>query len=88
MNTSDRQTAPAPIANIEDFYAALAQAIDAAGPAHESLLLSKLALLLAHALNDPDRATALVAEAGLDLPQPGHTGTGQTQDRHHDQQNL
>lgn len=52
---------------IEDFYAALAEAIDAAGPTREALFLSKLGLLLAHALGDPGKAVALVSEAALDL---------------------
>lgn len=52
---------------IEDFYAAVADAIDAAGPQREALLLSKLSLLLAHALGDPTRAVDLVREAALDL---------------------
>lgn len=53
--------------NLEDFYAAVADAVDAAGPEREALLLSKLSLLLAHALDDPGRALALVKEASFDL---------------------
>ena len=50
---------------LEDVYAALADGIDAAGPHREALFLSKVVLLLANALNDPDTALALVRE-GLD----------------------
>lgn len=53
--------------NLEDFYAAVAEAIDAAGPQREALLLSKLSLLLGHALGDPGKAIALVGEAAHDL---------------------
>lgn len=60
-------TVPLPAATLEDFYAAVAEAIDVAGPTREALMLSKLALLLAHELQDPARATALVAEALHDL---------------------
>jgi hypothetical protein len=48
---------------LEDFYSALAVAIDDAGPDQEALMLSKLALLLAHELNQPQRAIALIEEA-------------------------
>lgn len=58
---------PSTSMNLEDFYAAVADAVDAAGPEREALLLSKLNLLLAHALGDPSRALALVKEASVDL---------------------
>lgn len=58
--------APLP-ATLEDFYGAVADAVDAVGPQQEGLLLCKLALLLAHALDNPERAIALVKEAALDL---------------------
>jgi hypothetical protein len=60
------QAATPPEATLEDFYANLAEAIDTAGPHREALLLSRLALLLAHALDDPARAVALVSEAARD----------------------
>ena len=63
MNTS--VTSP----NLEDVYAALAAAIDEAGPRYEGLLLSKLALLLAHELNDPGRVLDLMEQALDDLDQ-------------------
>ena len=48
---------------LDDFYTTLALAIDEVGPDKEVLLLSKLALLLAHELNQPERAIALIEEA-------------------------
>lgn len=50
---------------LEEVYAAVADGIDAAGPAREALFLSKVVLLLANALDDPDSALAMVRE-GLD----------------------
>lgn len=50
---------------LEDVYAALADGIDEAGPEREALFLSKVALLLAQALDDPTKALGLVRE-GLD----------------------
>lgn len=50
---------------LEDVYAAVADGIDEAGPQREALYLSKVVLLLAHALDDPASALALVRE-GLD----------------------
>jgi hypothetical protein len=51
---------------IETIYEALAEAIDAteaaAGPAATPIYLAKLVLALAHALNDPDRVTALITQ--------------------------
>ena len=54
-------------ATIEDVYGSLADAIDAAGPSKEALFLSKVALLLANALQDHDRSLALIIEANRDL---------------------
>ena len=54
---------PSDIMTLEDFYTALALAIDDVGSDKETLLLSKLALLLAHELNQPQRAIALIEEA-------------------------
>ncbi|MDI9330335.1 MAG: DUF2783 domain-containing protein [Alphaproteobacteria bacterium] len=53
-------------ANLEDFYNGLALAIDAVGPQKESLLLCKLALLLAQELGRPERAFELIAQAQAD----------------------
>lgn len=52
---------------LEDFYTALAIALDEVGPDRESLLLSKLALLMAQALNHPEQAIALIDQAKADL---------------------
>ncbi len=54
---------PSDIMTLEDFYTALALAIDDVGSDKETLLLSKLALLLAHELNQPQRAIYLIEEA-------------------------
>ncbi len=54
----------------DEFYTHCAQAINAAGRERESLLLARLALLLADALGDVDRAKAAVDAALKDLPQP------------------
>ncbi len=54
---------PSDIMTLEDFYTALALAIDDVGSGKETLMLSKLALLLAHELNQPQRAIALIEEA-------------------------
>ena len=54
---------PSDIMTLEDFYTALALASDDVGSDKETLLLSKLALLLAHELNQPERAIALIEEA-------------------------
>ena len=52
---------------LEAVYDALALAIDRLCPEREALFLSKLALLMAHQLQDPDQALALIAEAEKDL---------------------
>lgn len=57
--------------DFERFYESLAAAIDRAGPGGEALFLAKLALALAHRLGDPAAAEAAIAEALLDLPEPG-----------------
>lgn len=61
---------------LEDVYAAVADGIDEAGPDREALYLSKVVLLLANALDDPDKALALVREAldGLDGMTIGGSG--------------
>lgn len=53
--------------HLDDVYTALATTLDAVGCDHEALFLSKLALLLAHDLNDPDRVLQLIALAKNDL---------------------
>lgn len=64
-------------ATLEDVYAAVADGIDAAGPAREALFLSKVVLLLADALDDPDAALALVREGldGLEGMSTSNSGT-------------
>lgn len=54
----------------ERLYDALAQAIDAAGPAREPLLLTKLALLLANEVGDEAVVNQAVALAASDLAPP------------------
>lgn len=51
----------------EAFYDRLAQAIDRAGPQAESLFLTKLALLLAHAVGQARAVDAAIDEALRDL---------------------
>lgn len=63
-------SAPAAAADLAQVYDALALAIDAAGPGHDRLMLTKLCLLLAQALGDAPHALRLIAEAGLDLAPP------------------
>ena len=58
---------PPPPKTMEDVYAALAQAIDRLGPEREALFLSKLALLMAHRLQDPGQALDLIDAAEHDL---------------------
>jgi hypothetical protein len=52
---------------LEDFYAALAQAVDQVGSERAPLLLSKLALLMAEHMADPAQAMCLVEQARKDL---------------------
>ncbi|MGA8516225.1 MAG: hypothetical protein WB821_15805 [Burkholderiaceae bacterium] len=52
------------------FYTTCAQAINAVGRRRESLLLARLALLLADEAADFDRAMAAIDKALQDLPQP------------------
>ena len=49
--------------DLEAFYAALAEGIDAHGPEHSEMFLAKAALLLAEALGDEDRALRAIADA-------------------------
>ncbi len=53
--------------DLERLYDVLAQAIDEAGPEKSELFLAKLALLLADALGDADKACQLVRNALDDL---------------------
>lgn len=55
------------VTTLETVYERLAEAIDATGPEKETLLLAKLALLLAEALGDPDRVVGLIEDAARDL---------------------
>ena len=59
-----------PSRHIEAIYEALAEAIDRAGPQHESLFLTKLALTLGARLDDPVafRDSIDLALARLDPP--------------------
>jgi hypothetical protein len=54
----------------DEFYSHCAHAINAAGRPRESLLLARLALLLADELGDIDRAKAAIDAALKDLPEP------------------
>jgi hypothetical protein len=54
----------------DDFYTHCAQAINTAGRSRESLLLARLALLLADELGDIQRAKAAVDAALKNLPEP------------------
>lgn len=53
--------------DLEAFFGALADALDAVGPEREALMLTKLALLLARELGDAGRAQSLIEQACLDL---------------------
>jgi hypothetical protein len=54
----------------DEFYTHCAHAINMAGRPRESLLLARLALLLADELGDIERAKAAVDAALKDLPEP------------------
>jgi hypothetical protein len=56
-----------PFEDLERLYDRLAAAIDRVGPERESLLLAKLALLLAERLGDYESAVEAVAAAERDL---------------------
>jgi hypothetical protein len=55
------------IAEIEQVYDTLAQAIDQAGPDHVEVFLTKLSLLMANALGDAGQVATLVEAALKDL---------------------
>lgn len=67
--------------SLEDFYETLARTIDEVGPDHDSLLLAKLALLLANALDDPERAVALISEARNHIICPCSQSSGRSIER-------
>lgn len=54
-------------ASLETVYERIAETVDAVGEERQALFLAKLALLLAEALGEPERALALVGEAARDL---------------------
>jgi hypothetical protein len=54
----------------DEFYTACAHAINIAGRSRESLLLARLALLLADEVGDIDRAKAAIDVALKDLSDP------------------
>ena len=56
-----------PFHDLEDVYDLLAEAIDRAGPDHETLYLTKLALVLGHFLGDKARISEAIEIAGRDL---------------------
>jgi hypothetical protein len=56
-----------PFEDLERVYDLIAAAIDRVGPERESLLLAKLALLLADRLGDYESAAEAVAAAERDL---------------------
>lgn len=53
--------------DVETIYAALAETIDRVTPEKSELFLAKLALLMAHELDDLDRVRALIESAELGL---------------------
>ncbi|MFO1196634.1 MAG: DUF2783 domain-containing protein [Burkholderiaceae bacterium] len=58
---------PMPVPQLEDWYDALAQGIDRAGPEHAQRFLAKLALLLGHAVGDPAMLERTIETALRDL---------------------
>jgi phytoene/squalene synthetase len=52
---------------LEALWRRLAEAIDRAGPAHDRVMLAKLALLLAEEVGDPALVERLIEAAGRDL---------------------
>ncbi len=51
-----------PLADLEDIYDELAEAIDRVGPAQEPVFLAKLALMLAHQLGDRALISKLIRD--------------------------
>lgn len=68
MNSATKQLS---LAELEQVYDTLAQAIDEAGPGHTELFLSKLSLLMANALGDAAQVLQLVQTSLRDLSAPG-----------------
>jgi hypothetical protein len=60
--------AESPIENLEQCYAALADALDKAGEKHEALFLTKLALVLANEMADPAAFQRALQAALEDIP--------------------
>ncbi|AJE98525.1 hypothetical protein [Pandoraea apista] len=56
-------TAQTAVAGLEEIYDTLALAIDAAQEDKRELLLTKVALLLAHEIRDPQRVIDLIGRA-------------------------
>jgi hypothetical protein len=63
---------PMPFEDFETAYEALATAIDSAGPEHEALFLTRLALVLAHELGDITAFTKAIGTALEDLERPSN----------------
>jgi hypothetical protein len=59
---------PMPFEDLEQTYAALAQAIDRAGRDNEALFLTKLALLLAHEIGTFGPVQYCITAALSDMP--------------------
>ncbi len=55
---------------LETFYESLAEAIDAAGPRERELFLTRLALMLANELDEPNKALSAI-DASLKAGQAG-----------------
>ncbi|WP_088286159.1 DUF2783 domain-containing protein [Ideonella sp. A 288] len=70
MSTTSDTTAPEGLrlADLEQVYDHLAEALDTAGPAHGELFLVKLALLLAQRLGDAHAFDECVRQALVELP--------------------
>ena len=75
MTTHKEAGAALPFAELEPLYDLLADAIDAAGPERESLLLTRLALLQAHLDGDPQHFRSALAMAQAGLPAPADSGS-------------
>lgn len=56
-----------PVEDMEAFWAALAEAVDRAGPERDRVMLAKLALALAERVGDRDSVMAALAAAERDL---------------------
>lgn len=76
MNTDTAPAAdgPLPFAELEPLYDALAEAIDAAGPEREMLLMTRFALLMAQLDGNPQHFRDALAMALDGLPAVAGTG--------------